>query len=122
MRSKKNFRRCGNTEMTTLDEKEALIQELYELRMLYNAGFANSDTSIKSVKSWRHSDGELCFGGGWFIVCMALPNIGQVSNHYQARDWDMFRIPEVTCAPEWDGHTSKDVICRLRSHHQRVLM
>jgi len=102
--------------MTTMDEKEALIQELYELRLLYNAGFVNSDKSVESVKSWRHSDGKLCFGGGWFVVCMSLPSIGMVSNHYPAKDWEMFRVPEVEFAPEWDGHTSTDVIHRLRSY------
>ena len=32
-------------------------------------------------KSRRHTDGELCFGGGWFIVCATLPT-GQISYHY----------------------------------------
>ena len=66
-------------------------------------------------KSWKHNDGELCFGGGWFIVVAVLPE-GQISNHYEAKDWDMFKIPEVEKAKyEFDGHTSADVVARLNA-------
>jgi hypothetical protein len=64
-------------------------------------------------KSWRHNDGELCFGGGWFIVSAKLPS-GQISNHYKAEDWDLFKIPETEKALfVFDGHTTQDVIQRL---------
>jgi hypothetical protein len=66
------------------------------------------------VKSWKHSDGEPCFGGGWFVVTAQLPT-GQITNHYEAKDWDLFQIPEVPTAPEWDGHTAQDVAKRLRA-------
>lgn len=87
--------------------------ELYEFRLLYNALAANH-SPYPAVKSWRHSDGEKCFGGGWFIVTMTLP-AGQISNHYEAKDWDLFDVREVATAPEWDGHTAADVAARLRS-------
>lgn len=90
--------------------------ELYDYRMLYNAHAANGwhAASIPAVKSWRHSDGELCFGGGWFIVTAALPT-GQVSNHYPAIYWGLFCIPEVEIAPEYDGHTSDEAAERLHA-------
>lgn len=99
------------------------FNELYEFRMLYNAAWFNSlafefdeyGLGSKPVKSWRHSDGELCFGGGWFVVSVTLPE-GQITNHYEEKDWSLFMIDEVDKAPEWDGHTSKDVISRLRKH------
>ena len=66
-------------------------------------------------KSWRHNDGELCFGGGWFIVSAMLPT-GLISNHYKAEDWDLFKVPEVEKAIyEFDGHTPQDVLVRLKS-------
>ena len=66
-------------------------------------------------KSWRHHDGELCFGGGWFIVSAMLPT-GLISNHYKAEDWDLFRVPEVEKALyEFDGHTPQDVLHRLKN-------
>lgn len=53
------------------------FNELYEFRKMYNAALFNewgsqphdTDTDIKSKKyhvhkSWRHHDGEMCFGGG----------------------------------------------------------
>lgn len=107
--------------------------ELYEFRKVYNAALFNewaqqqqaSETEFVHLdvprllpkydvhKSWRHNDGELCFGGGWFIVVAVLPT-GQISNHYEAKDWDLFRIPEAPTAKyEWDGHTSEDVLKRL---------
>lgn len=54
------------------------FDELYHYRMLYNAAFFNSlEGKYEVHKSYRHSDGELCFGGGWFIVMAYLPT-GQV--------------------------------------------
>lgn len=89
--------------------------ELYEYRMLYNAHAAKGwfRAGIPVVKSWRHSDGELCFGGGWFVVSAQLPT-GQVTNHYEAKDWELFQIPEVELPPAYDGHSPADVAKRLR--------
>lgn len=63
-------------------------------------------------KSYRHADGELCFGGGWFIVMANLPT-GQVSNHYRAEEWNLFNVPERWKADEWDGHTPVEAANRL---------
>lgn len=95
------------------------FNELYEFRLLYNAALFNT-WSIYSeypepVKSWRHSDGELAFGGGWFVVSVQLPT-GQITNHYEEKDWGLFKIREVEKAPKWDGHTAQDVAKRLREY------
>lgn len=63
-------------------------------------------------KSRCHSDGQLCFGGGWFIVMADLPT-GQISNHYEDRYWNLFNIPEKERADKWDGHSDIDVQNRL---------
>lgn len=90
------------------------FDELYEYRMLYNAHAAHGwlAEGLPVVKSWKHSDGEPCFGGGWFIVTATLPS-GQVSNHYRAEHWDLFKVPEVELPPEYDGHTPQDAAARL---------
>ena len=90
--------------------------ELYHYRMLYNAHAARGWVAqgLPVVKSWRHADGDLCFGGGWFIVTATLPT-GQVSNHYEEKHWDLFDVPEVVLPPEWDGHTPEDVADRLEA-------
>jgi hypothetical protein len=115
------------------------FNELYEFRKLYNALLFNewaknckvnyewvkNDSNlltqkVKSTeykydihKSIRHNNGELCFGGGWFVVVAILPS-GQITNHYEMKDWDLFNIPEVEKAKyEFDGHSSKDVLERM---------
>jgi hypothetical protein len=90
--------------------------ELYEHRMLYNAHAAAGwlAAGVPVVKSWRHSDGEPCFGGGWFVVTATLPT-GQVSNHYPAPCWDLFAVPEVERPPAYDGHTPAVAAGRLRA-------
>lgn len=92
------------------------FNELYEYRLLYNASMFNelAKQGLYDVhKSKRHSDGEECFGGGWFIVQAQLPT-GQISNHYEMKDWDLFQVPIKEKANIWDGHTPQDVAKRLR--------
>jgi len=115
------------------------FNELYEFRKLYNAllfnewakqidvkyhfvknkhGLLKEEVLYKKYKydvhkSIRHNDGELCFGGGWFVVVAVLPS-GQITNHYKMEDWDLFKIPQVVKAKyEFDGHTSQDVLVRM---------
>lgn len=111
------------------------FEELYEFRKMYNAVLFNEwaktnvathlllsnppqipfEAKYNVHKSWKHNDGELCFGGGWFIVSAMLPT-GLISNHYKAEDWDLFQVPEVEKALyEFDGHTGADVLERLKA-------
>jgi hypothetical protein len=92
------------------------FNELYEFRKVYNAALFNEwgqSGKWDVHKSWRHFDGEFPFGGGWFIVVAILPT-GQITNHYEAGDWDSFKIKETERALHpFDGHSSRDVIDRL---------
>lgn len=94
------------------------FNELYYYRMLYNAAFFNLLPKEWVHKSKRHYTGEECFGGGWFIVMANLPT-GQVSNHYELKDWDLFKVPEKEFADEWDGHTPQEAADRLRKYLQQ---
>jgi len=98
-----NLREHPRDEFHTMDE-------LYEYRMLYNAAAVNA-WEWPTVKSWVHSDGGPCFGGGWFIVVATLPT-GQVSNHYEAEHWDLFHVSEAV-PPMYDGHTPQIAAERL---------
>lgn len=92
------------------------FKELYEFRLLYNAHLFNEwaeQGKYDVHKSKRHSDGNPCFDGTWFIVVAQLPT-GQISNHYQMKDWELFKIPERPVGAVWDGHTPQDVATRLR--------
>jgi hypothetical protein len=99
------------------------FEELYRYRLLYNAALFNewahrsreagSGWGLTVHKSWRHHDGEVPFGDkGWFIVVATLPT-GQISNHYEAKHWDLFQIPVRDRADEWDGHTPEQAADRL---------
>ena len=91
------------------------FKELYNYRLQYNAAFFNmlALLGVYDVhKSYRHSNGELPFGGGWFIVVAELPS-GQISNHYRIEDWDKFHIPEKVYANKWDGHSGETALYRL---------
>lgn len=120
----------GTREFETMGEVTDgyhTFDELYRYRMLYNAAFFNglklASGSPESGqpywfdvhKSKRHSDGELAFGGGWFVVVAQLPT-GQITNHYELKDWDLFDIPEREQAAEWDGHTPTQVAERLEAY------
>ena len=93
------------------------FNELYEFRLIYNAVLFNA-WAVSGIydthKSEKHFEGDKCFGGGWFIVVAILPT-GQISNHYPMKDWDKFNLPSYDCAKyPFDGHTSKDVVDRLK--------
>lgn len=92
--------------------------ELYTYRMLYNALAALAFKAVgwRTVKSWRHSDGELCFGSpDWFVVHVESP-AGQITNHYKRHYWHHFAgIEEVGRAPEWDGHSPEVAALRLEA-------
>ena len=91
------------------------FEELYKHRMLYNAAFFKELSSkLRVERSKRHSDGELCFGGGWFIVVTELPQ-GQISNHYENKYWDLFDFCETVDKPTivFDGHDTIDVLDRI---------
>lgn len=111
--------------------------ELYDFRLAYNAMAFNlmtiqSEFSHERIiggiisesvyipkfnvhKSWKHHDGEWCFGEEkkWFIVAAKLPT-GIITNHYEAEHWDLFKIPETEKSIfPFDGHTAHDALDRI---------
>ena len=93
------------------------FEELYEFRKVYNATLFNEwakNGKYEVHKSKKHNDGSPCFDGDWFIVVAVLPS-GQVSNHYELKDWKLFNCEECEVAKyQFDGHTSKEVLARLQ--------
>ena len=80
---------------------------LYYQRMVLFAALVKAHKD-KAWKSLRHEDGELCFGGGWFIVGIDTPQ-GSYTYHYEDKDWNLFDCIELPVAKHWDGHTEEDV-------------
>ena len=85
-------------------------KHLAYLNEKYGVELETDDVSdgYRAWKSRCHSDGEPCFGGGWFIVGINTPQ-GQYTYHYPEDDWYLFDCEEVERAPEWDGHTAENV-------------
>jgi hypothetical protein len=87
------------------------FNELYEHR---HALFALNIAVTPEIswKSLKHDDGTMF--DGWFIAGMDLPT-GMITYHIPIRLWELFGGKELTNAPKWDGHTSNDVIERIKA-------
>jgi hypothetical protein len=83
------------------------FDSLYYQRCILFATLCNTFKDL-AWKSHKHSEGEECFGGGWFIVGIDTPE-GTYTYHYENKYWDLFKCHELDVAPEWDGHTEEDV-------------
>lgn len=66
---------------------------------------------------WRsklHSDGSVF--DGWFVLGIGKEKGKQITYHLPNDRWDETSFAEtLEKAPEWDGHTSQDVITRLKA-------
>ena len=86
------------------------FNELYHHRAVLFSVICNDRPNV-SWKSKLHHDGTMF--DGMFIVGIQTHE-GQATYHYDIDPyWDMFRVPELPQAPEWDGHTSEQAIERI---------
>jgi hypothetical protein len=67
---------------------------------------------IMPFKTWRNQNGEEW--EGWFIAGLNS-QYGQISYHLPAEWWDELDIPEIEYNADYDGHTSADVLSRLKA-------
>jgi len=71
-------------------------------------------TGVKSWRSKKHSDGSEW--DGWFILGIHQEAGKQVTYHLPISRWEETNFSRtLEKAPEWDGHTPKDVLIRLRN-------
>lgn len=97
------------------------FNELYEHRHFLFLAFARVAPGY-SWASTKHSDGSDT-GPDWFVAGIGLPN-GDITYHLPSRYWsDACQVVTeiLPRAPEWDGHTSFDVLHRLRQFVNRPL-
>jgi hypothetical protein len=88
------------------------LEELYAHRILLFVALMKCNKFI-SWKSKVHSDGTSI--DGWFIAGMKISS-GDITYHIPDKFWDLLEdINMLETAPEWDGHTSEDVIKRLNN-------
>ena len=82
------------------------FDELYYHRMILFSVICNMRKDI-SWKSYKHHDGTMY--DNYFIVGITTDK-GDYTYHYHEKYWDMFDVPELDFAPEWDGHTPEDIV------------
>lgn len=104
---------AGVKDIGELSDGFHTFNSLYEQRMILFAALVKAYRD-KAWKSYRHEDGEYCFGGGWFIVGIDTPE-GSYTYHYENKYWDMFDCIDLPRAKHWDGHTDADAETRLMS-------
>ena len=113
---KSNNARKINNKIRKLKEKNLIYEEmisdtyhtfdsLYFQRCILFATICNQNKNF-AWKSKKHSDGTMF--DNYFIVGINTPK-GVYTYHYHMEYWDYFDIKEIKNAPEWDGHTDKDV-------------
>lgn len=98
---------AGVKEIDDLSDGFHTFRQLYYQRMMLFATIVKQNRD-KAWKSLRHEDGELCFGGGWFIVGIDTPE-GSYTYHYEDNYFSLFDCEELEYGKHWDGHTEKDV-------------
>lgn len=74
---------------------------------------------MHAPKVWRakkHSDGELAFTGKWFVLGIGKEEGEQITYHLPISRWNQTDFAEtLDRAPKWDGHSSNDVLKRLKT-------
>lgn len=98
---------AGIKDIGDLSDGFHTFNQLYYQRMILFATIVKQNRE-KAWKSLRHENGELCFGGGWFIVGVDTPE-GSYTYHYKDNYYSLFDCVELKCGKHWDGHTEKDV-------------
>ena len=74
-------------------------------------GVSESENNPVIWRSKLHNDGTSF--DGWFILGITHPN--QITYHIPLSRWDDTEFAKtLDKAPEWDGHTSQDVLERLK--------
>ena len=98
---------AGVKEIEDISDGFHTFRQLYYQRMMLFAVIVKQNKD-KAWKSLRHEDGELCFGGEWFIVGIDTPE-GSYTYHYEDNYYSLFDCKELERGKRWDGHTEKDV-------------
>lgn len=106
----------GNNTFLELYEHrdELFIQLCHQIYLVY---FLEEDPSSIKPEIWRscfHSDGS-SFGGDWFILGINKEKGKQITYLIPINRWNNCDFAEtLDKAPEYDGHTSQDVLNRIR--------
>lgn len=106
---------CG-IDTKSISDGYHTFNELYEHRIRLWIEICKDFAGRKVIwASTKHHDGSSF--GDWFILGMSEEKGKQITYHLPARFWsEVCEIKDISIlekAPEWDGHTSKEVLERL---------
>ena len=114
----------GDIDTGKISDGYHTFDELYDHRIMLFIKLCEFISALKTESGkddiiWRsrkHSDGELVFGGNWFVMGINKKQGEQITYHIPISRWDETDFAEtLECAPNFDGHTSADVLKRLAS-------
>ncbi len=110
------FEIVGTEEMQVSDGYHTM-GELYDHRVtLFIALCRTIQQKTGQDVTWRsrlHADGSSF--EGWFILGIYQEKSKQITYHLPLKDWERCNFAlTLEKAPEWDGHTSAEVIQRLK--------
>ena len=116
----------NNVDTNLISDGYHTFGELYEHRIiLYIAlcrafvknEYAESNERVDEIIAWRskvHSDGTSW--DGWFLLGICRDKGHQITYHLPEKYWNECDFAEtLDKAPEFDGHTSQDVLERLKN-------
>jgi len=85
--------------------------QLYDHRTKLYIALASQNGN--AWRSLAHSDGSVW--DGWFILGINKKAGEQITYHLPTSEWDNCKFAEtLDKAPEWDGHSSDDVLERIQ--------
>lgn len=124
-RDMKNIIALGDDSMQVSDGYHTM-DELYDHRITLFIALAKKagDQSISEHaehyavwRSKRHDDGKLCFDTGTqFVLGIHTAPGKQITYHIPIERWAETNFADtLEVAPAWDGHTSAEVLERLKS-------
>ena len=116
-----DLKKYGMLDLSQISDGYHTFSELYEHRItlwiafceMFDAYKAAMRTDNPTWRSKKHSDGSSY--DGWFILGVGSLPGEQITYHIPMSKWEDcdFAIT-LDKAPEFDGHTSNDVLKRLR--------
>lgn len=118
---------CQGPESMQVDDGYHTLDEVYEHRIQIfitlarqlvrlNATLHSDEVPTPVWRSKQHHVGGDEMFDGWFIIGIGKDQGKQISYHVPLSRWEEMDFAEtLTNAPEWDRHTSQDVLDRLKN-------
>lgn len=99
-------KRLYNLDMGGISDTYHTFDELYNHRMILFITILSQNKHL-SWKSRLHYDGTMYDD---FFIAGITTRYGQFTYHFHEKYWNWFSVGERERAPEFDGHTSDDVM------------